>query len=200
MSSVERRTRLPQKESRETALAAARKLLIEQGPQAVTLKAVASAVGRTHANVLHHFGSAHGLQTALASSLGEQITRKIMEAVLSVRRGETTPDAIVDLTFDAFEREGLAPLSSWMVLTGNVDALKPILQAIHAMVDELTDPGHTAVPQITLSLTLMALGNALLGGPVTEELGMPRDSARQFALAQLLALSGQDYGKPVMAA
>lgn len=190
---------MPQKESRETALAAARKLLIEQGPQAVTLKAVASAVGRTHANVLHHFGSALGLQTALASSLGEQITSKIMEAVLSVRRGETAPSAIVDLTFDAFAKEGLGPLSSWMVLTGNTDALKPILKAIHAMVDELTDPGHPSVPQITLSLTLMALGDALLGEHVADELSVPRESARQFALAQLLALSGPDYGKPVAA-
>ena len=191
-----RRTRLPQKESRESALAAARSLLIDMGPQAVTLKAVAARIGRTHANVLHHFGSAHGLQTALASSLGEQITHKIGEAVLRVRRGEADPRAIIDFTFDAFAKEGLGPLSSWMVLTGDVDALKPILKAIHALVDELTDPGHPNVAKVTLTLVLAALGDALLGGPVAEELGLSRDTVRQTALSQLMALTGPDYGKP----
>lgn len=36
------------------ALEAARGLLVETGPQAVTLKAVAGRIGRTHANLLHH--------------------------------------------------------------------------------------------------------------------------------------------------
>ena len=60
------RKRLTQEESRTVALEAARALLIELGPQAVTLKAVASRIGRTHANLLHHFGSAAGLQKELA--------------------------------------------------------------------------------------------------------------------------------------
>ncbi len=62
------RRRLSQEESRTAALEAARKLLIEMGPQAVTLKAVAARIGRTHANLLHHFGSAAGLQKALAAA------------------------------------------------------------------------------------------------------------------------------------
>lgn len=53
--------RLSPEASRNMALAAARDLLIETGPQSVTLKAVAARIGRTHANLLHHFGSASGL-------------------------------------------------------------------------------------------------------------------------------------------
>jgi AcrR family transcriptional regulator len=45
-------------------------LLIEQGPQAVTLKAVSARIGRTHANLLHHFGSAAELQRAGRAHLG----------------------------------------------------------------------------------------------------------------------------------
>src|SRR5687767_13509177 len=52
------RKRLPPDESRAAALEAARNLLLEAGPQAVTLKAVSARIGRTHANLLHHFGSA----------------------------------------------------------------------------------------------------------------------------------------------
>jgi AcrR family transcriptional regulator len=61
------RRRLSPEESRSAAIEAARRLLLERGPQAVTLKAVAAEVGRTHANLLHHFGSASGLQGELAS-------------------------------------------------------------------------------------------------------------------------------------
>ena len=58
--------RLSPEESRFVALQAAREILIETGPAAVTLKAVAGRIDRTHANLLHHFGSAAGLQKALA--------------------------------------------------------------------------------------------------------------------------------------
>src|SRR6187402_2519288 len=108
------RKRLPSEESRDAALEAARALLIEDGPQAVTLKAVAARIGRTHANLLHHFGSAAGLQKALAAS--------IAAAALRAREGEDHDQReVVDLTFDAFDKEGAGPLASWMILTGNQD-------------------------------------------------------------------------------
>ena len=68
------RKRLSPEESRNSALEAARALLIETGPQSVTLKAVAARIGRTHANLLHHFGSASGLQKALAEHLARTDT------------------------------------------------------------------------------------------------------------------------------
>ena len=73
------------------ALEAARSLLLEAGPQAVTLKAVAGRIGRTHANLLHHFGSASGLQRALAAYMGNNICSKIAEAVVQMRGGVVTP-------------------------------------------------------------------------------------------------------------
>ena len=76
------RRRLSPEESRFAALDAARELLIEAGPQAVTLKAVAARIGRTHANLLHHFGSAAGLQRALIESMAVTITADIAAAAL----------------------------------------------------------------------------------------------------------------------
>ena len=72
-----KRSRLSPGESRLIALEAARDLLLEAGPQAVTLKAVGNRIGRTHANLLHHFGSAAGLQKALAGYLADAITATI---------------------------------------------------------------------------------------------------------------------------
>ncbi|GAA0485396.1 TetR/AcrR family transcriptional regulator [Parasphingorhabdus litoris] len=169
------------------ALAAALDLLIEAGPQAVTLKAVAARIGRTHANLLHHFGSASGLQKSLAQYLTDRVCGSIAEAVLKSRTGEGSVRDIVDLTFDAFDKQGAGALSSWMLLTGNEDALDPIVDAIHALVDELGEGGHEdrEMHQDTLTLVLMALGDALIGERLADSLELPRNSARDLAEIQL---------------
>ena len=182
------RKRLSPEDSRAAAIGAAREILIEAGPQAVTLKAVAGRIGRTHANLLHHFGSAAGLQKALIESLAESVTAEIGEAVLRARAEDSDPREVVDLTFDAFDRGGGA-LASWMLLSGNEDALNPILEAIHRLVDKLAEgeTGDGPIPEQTLSLVLTALGDALLGGPMAAALGLPRETAREIAAAQLRA-------------
>jgi AcrR family transcriptional regulator len=180
--------RLSPEASRSAALEAARDLLVEAGPQAVTLKAVAARMGRTHANLLHHFGSAAGLQKALAETMAERITRRIGEAVLKVRAGQGSRRDVVDLTFDAFEKGGGA-LASWAILSGNDDALDPILQAIHRLMDELSDgTAHDDdMRRDTLDLVLSAMGDALLGEAMANALGLPRDTAREMATTRMVA-------------
>ncbi len=182
--------RLSPEASRDAALDAARDLLIEAGPLAVTLKAVAARIGRTHANLLHHFGSASGLQRALAARMAQTITATIGAAVLRARDGDHDPREIVDLTFDAFDREGAGALASWMILSGNEDALDPILDAIHALVDRLRSEASLSdlpLADATLQLVLAALGDALLGGPMAKALGLPRGTARDLAARALVA-------------
>ncbi len=184
------RRRLPLAESRDAALDAARALLVEHGPQGVTLKAVAARIERTHATLLHHFGSAVGLQQALIARMAVEITSTIREAVLTDAPSANGPDhvRIVDLVFEAFGRGGAGALASWMILTGNRDALDPILHAIHALVDELAERRTKTGPPIgdqTLQLVLMALGDALLGAAMARALGLPEDRARGLALGVL---------------
>ena len=182
------RERLSQEDSRAGALEAARALLVEAGPQAVTLKAVAARMGKTHANLLHHFGSAAGLQAALARHIGARVTAGIAEAVARARLGEADPREVVDRTFDAFGCEGGGALAAWMILSGDREALNPILESIHQLVDRLGE-GHEDRPvhETTLWLVLAALGDSLLGGPMAEALALPRDKARELAREQLLA-------------
>ena len=184
-----KRERLTPEESRAAALEAARRLLIEKGPQAVTLKAVAAEIGKSHANLLHHFGSAAGLQTALAELISRRVVAGIAEAVQRSRQGEADPIEIVDRTFDAFGREGAGALAAWMILSGDREALNPVLDAIHGLVDQLGE-GHEDRPvhEMTLALVLAALGDSLLGGPMAEALGLPRDKARELARRQLIGV------------
>jgi AcrR family transcriptional regulator len=182
------RKRLSPEESRDAAIDAARALLIEQGPQAVTLKAVAARIGRTHANLLHHFGSAADLQRALITHLADTITAQIGDAAKRARAGEADPREVVDLTFDAFAN-GAGAMASWMILSGNHDALDPVLTAIHRLVDDLAegDAAGKAIHEETLQLVLMAMGDALLGRAMANALGLPPETARTIATRALIA-------------
>lgn len=183
------RGRLSPEASRAAAIDAARQLLIEEGPQAVTLKAVAARIDRTHANLLHHFGSAAGLQAALARSIADKVTGSIADSVERARQGEADPREIVDKTFDAFDKEGAGALAAWMILSGNRDALDPILEALRALVRQLSiEHEDHHVPETTLWLVLEALGDALLGGAISEALDLPRDQARESAARRLRKL------------
>ena len=152
----------------------------------MTLKAVAAAIGRTHANLLHHFGSAAGLQGELARTIADSVTSSIAETVVRARAGEADAREIVDRCFDVFDREGAGALAAWMILTGNRDALNPILDSIRGLVAQLS-VGHDEqqVAESTLALVLNALGDSLLGGPIAESLRLPRDTARELAAERL---------------
>ncbi|MDP3782901.1 TetR family transcriptional regulator [Sphingopyxis bauzanensis] len=175
--------RLSPEESRFVALQAAREILIETGPAAVTLKAVAGRIDRTHANLLHHFGSAAGLQKALAAYLAETVCATIGEKMAASPPGERNVREIVDLAFDAFDSGGAGALATWMAATGNDDALDPIVDAIHKLIDGMAPDAHEKrlMHEDTLALVLMALGDAQLGGAMAEALGLPRDTARALA-------------------
>ncbi len=195
------RKRLPPEELRFAALEAARALLIETGPQSVTLKAVAGRIGRTHANLLHHFGSAAGLQKALAGHLAHTVCVTIADAVRASRAGLGSPREVVDLAFDAFDREGAGALASWMILTGNEDALTPIVETIHRLVDEIApeEADHGGDPmrvhEETLALVLMAMGDALIGSALARSLGLPLTAARDRA-ERMLVRSLQVINQP----
>ncbi|MCA0209460.1 MAG: TetR/AcrR family transcriptional regulator [Proteobacteria bacterium] len=175
--------RLSPEESRSAALEAARQILVETGPAAVTLKAVAARIDRTHANLLHHFGSAAGLQKALAAYQAETVCATIGRKMAESAPGERNVREIVDLAFDAFNEGGAGALATWMAATGNDDALDPIVEAIHRLIDGMAPDAHEKrlMHEDTLALVLMALGDAQLGGPMAEALDLPRDTSRVLA-------------------
>ncbi len=199
------RTRLSPEASRLAAMEAARHLLIESGPQAVTLKAVAGRIGRTHANLLHHFGSAAGLQKALAAHLAQAVCATIKDAVQANRDGTGKPRKVVDLAFDAFDAEGAGALAGWMLLTGNEDALDPIVETIHQLVDEIAPEEAAAhggdvmrVHEDTLTLVLLALGDALMGAQLAKSLNLPRVAARDRAEEMLAqSITNVAVGQPL---
>lgn len=189
-----RRRRRPG-EAREEALAVSRRLLLEQGPDAVTLKAVAEELGMTHTNLLHHFGSARELQSALMVAMVRDLTIAFREAVEELREGTPTPkqvQALVDKIFDAFGEGGAGRLSAWLALTGKLErlevaeeALNSLVQAIEERFAEKGHQSHRAVTSAVLLLSLLGFADALTGEALTEILHRERGAVRKLAAALL---------------
>ena len=175
--SLKIRKRLSPVESRLAAVAAARQLLRDQGVAAVTLKAVASRVGRTHANLLHHFGSAAGLHRALAEDIALTVSASITDAIGKRRRGEASERDVVDAMFDAFHAERVGELIGWIALTRQREALEPVVDTIRTIVEDFRAAGDTRpMDRVTLGLVLMAIGDSLAGDEIAAATGLPREA------------------------
>ena len=183
------RKRLTQEESRAAAVAAARALLLEQGAAAITLKAVAAKVGRTHANLLHHFGSVAGLHRALAEDIAATVSASINSAIARRRQGLATERDVVDAMFDAFTDQGAGELIGWIALTRQRDALKPVIDTIAAIVADFRAVGDTRpMDKVTLGLVLLAIGDSLVGEEVAQGVAQPRSEIRDLAVRQIGAM------------
>ena len=195
MSIVSFRKRLTQDESRAAAVAAARALLLDQGAAAITLKAVAARVGRTHANLLHHFGSVAGLHRALAEDIAATVSASITSAIARRRQGLATERDVVDAMFDAFCEQGAGELIGWIALTRQRDALKPVIDTVASIVADFRAVGDTRpMDKVTLGLVLLAIGDSLVGREVAEGVGQPRSEIRDMAVRQIAAIVGPRSG------
>lgn len=171
----------------------ARRLLLADGPNSVTLKAVGAALGMSHANLIHHFGSAAGMQAALVEDMLERTSERVRAIIADLRTGRVAPRALVDLIFDDFETEGTGKLVGWLILSGESTRLGPMMRGIHDLVDaieaDVRDPHSSTRAHITtatLLLVLTAIGDSLAGTALHAAVGREPEAARD-ALAALIA-------------
>ena len=187
-TSLSPRRRRSAQEARGEALAAARKLLIERGPYAVTLKAVADELGVSHTNLLHHFGTASELQSELMSAMVRDLETALMGAVAHLRSDAAAPRALVDLVFEAFDTGGAGKLAAWIALAGNLEVLEPVRPAVQQLVAAIEDKFsnekgdlHRGVTSAVLLIALMAFGDALIGESLKQMLERSADASRNVA-------------------
>lgn len=157
--------------------------------QAITLKAVAGRIGRTHANLLHHFGSVAELHRALADQIAHEVAAQITGSIGQMRRGEKRLRDVVEGMFDAFIDQRVGELMAWVVLTRQHEALEPVVEAISQVIKDISSPGDTRpLDQATLGLVLFAIGDSLVGADIARACGLPRSAARDIATQQVLAV------------
>ena len=189
-----RRRRSPE-EARAQALACARRLLIARGPTHLSLNAVAREIGVTHGALIHHFGSAAELQSALMGGMVRDLTTALQAAVMRVRADDAAPRTLVDIVFDAFDEGGAGPLAAWIALWNHYEHLEPVREAVGELIAALDQTVRAAgadsprhVPSALLLLTLCAFGDAMIGGPLRVMLGRDSDTARRIVASLLPAL------------
>jgi TetR/AcrR family transcriptional regulator, repressor for neighboring sulfatase len=191
-----RRVRRTPEEARTLALASARRLLLADGPDAVTLQAVATDLGMSHTNLIHHFGSAAGLQSELMRQMMSELTATIESAVMRLRAGKGEMRDFVDIVFDAFDRGGAGRLAAWIILSGETGRLTPVGEVVRDYIDSVersAETGadaqhvHERVTSATLFVTMAALGDAIIGNPLRRMVGRERDAVRKI-IGSLLPL------------
>jgi len=188
---VRRRRRTPE-EARLEVLACARARLLAGGQDSVTLKAVADDLGMTHANLIHHFGSAEGLQSALMGSMVADLSNALDAAIARLRTDEGAPLELINAVFDAFAEGGAGKLAAWIVLKGDLTHLEPVRAAVNGLVeairDKLGDPMTASPKQLSsavLFIALSAFGEALIGPPLRDMLDQDEDASRQVVAGLL---------------
>lgn len=186
-----RRRRRSPDEARREAVNAARALLLSGGPNAVTLSAVAADIGVTHANLIHHFGSAAGLQSALMGSMVADLSQALDTAVARLRTDEGAPLELVNAVFDAFAEGGAGRLAAWIALSGDLSHLEPVRAAVRDLVEAITekmgDDGEARerIGSAVLFIALSAFGEALIGSPLRNMLDQPDDAGRKVVASLL---------------
>lgn len=186
-----RRRRRSPDEARREAVEAARALLLSGGPNAVTLSAVAADIGVTHANLIHHFGSAAGLQSALMGSMVADLSQALDTAVARLRTDEGAPLELVNAVFDAFSEGGAGRLAAWIALSGDLSHLEPVRAAVRDLVDAIAEKmgddgkARQRIGSAVLFIALSAFGEALIGPPLHDMLDQPDDAGRKVVASLL---------------
>lgn len=189
-----RRVRRTPEEARTLALASARRFLLADGPTAITLQSVATDLGMSHTNLIHHFGSAAGLQSELMRQMMSELTAAIESAVMRLRAGKGEMRDFVDIVFDAFDRGGAGRLAAWIILSGEASRLTPVGEVVRDYIDSVergadvaagAEGVHRRVTSATLFVTMAALGDAIIGNHLRKMVGREREAVRDIIAALL---------------
>ncbi len=196
-----RRQRRQPEEVRTCALESARKLLLSHGPDAITLKAVADDLGMTHTNLIHHFGSAAGLQSALMREMVSTLTATLEAAVVRYRAGNGDVREFVDIVFDAFDNGGAGRLAAWLMVSGNAKLFAPVGEVVRDYLMHVEEGAHVDTAQAAdlhrrhttsmLFMVITAFGDAIIGDTMRKMVDRERETIRNVVrdfLPQLSAL------------
>jgi AcrR family transcriptional regulator len=147
-------------------LDAAERLLIEGGPLAVEVRAVAHRVGMTDAGVYHHFGTREALLLALLRHGGRRLRDAVERTIATWTEGAADVESLIE-SIAALYRDGYAALAvalhgaGWRDRGGGL--LEPVVQALQAA---RMRPRGVAPPIEETRLAVAALHQALATEPL----------------------------------
>jgi TetR/AcrR family transcriptional regulator, repressor for neighboring sulfatase len=185
---------------RRDALEIGRRLLIEGGPNAITLKAIGAELGMSHANLIHHFGSADLFRARLRDSMVQDLTRTVTNLVAQHANGEADAATIVDKVFAAYRSGGIGMLMAWLALKDDAHATDELVQVIGELVTALQsliegpEPAARAREMVSL-VTLLAFADSLIGKSLADVVGIPPHAMQKVTARIVDHLSHADTDK-----
>jgi len=184
--------------ARSEAVDMARELLLASGPSAVTLKAVGDRMGVGHANLIHHFGSAAGLQGALMDRMVRDLADQVTDGLATLQPQDWGTGALLDVVFKAFAEGGASQLAAWLTLAREMDRADSFAQVVRDLSDRVAEIGgggpeaRDKARSIVLASTYLAFADGLIGDTLKPMLGAPAELGRDLAVDTLAGIIGTD--------
>jgi TetR/AcrR family transcriptional regulator, repressor for neighboring sulfatase len=187
MTEAKKRVRRTPAEARSLILEAAETRLQSDGPEGLKVKDVAAVAGVAHSTLLHHFGSAEGLRSALIAGMGNRLLEDILEIFKKDSAG-TGENEVLLRVFEILSDKGHARLLAWMMLKGD----QP--NAYNAATDEQT---HLLFHQL---IEAIAEATILAGSDQSEQAWRrARQRARFSTMLAAVAAVGDGIAGPFLA-
>jgi AcrR family transcriptional regulator len=154
------RIRRPPEQARRLILQAAEELLIEGGPAAVGVRAVADRVGMTDAGVAHHFGSRQDLLVALLRHGGRKIRDAVQQVVITWADDQADVSSLIRAIAGVYD-QGYAALAVSLHAAAWRDSgtgmLEPVVQILHAARSRAGRPRRLADTRLAVAALHQAL-------------------------------------------
>ena len=114
-----RRRRRTAEVARREILDAAKKRLMEGGPDNVRLKQIGEEIGLSHSSILHHFGSRDALMEALREDAFGALAQDLAARLATPGEGDPTID-FFEKVAETLGQQGYGRLLAWQMMSGNV--------------------------------------------------------------------------------
>jgi len=178
-----RRRRTPE-EARELILSAAQLRLSAHGVRGLTIKDVAADTGINHGTLLHHFGTAEEMRTALLVRMIDQLIGDMAEVLES----GIGPRASVEALFNLMSTTGHTKLLAWRAMEDvrldgvelPVNSTQSITTIIDRITEGLSDPDQQTARNMVCLAVLTAVGWGICGPGFQKMLGLSPTQQEDF--------------------
>lgn len=216
-----RRRRRTAEVARREILDAAKKKLMDGGPESVTLKQIGEEIGLSHSSILHHFGSRDALMEALRDDAFAALARDLAERMAKPPEGDPTID-LFEKVAQTLGEQGYGRLLAWQLMSGNLPdrgsvgqavlgpdgsggllaGLADQLQAIrvaHATHFGRPEPDVMETRRVVASMACALLGEALAGEVMVRSAGLAHEADSRRTLRGWLAKQAEKMVFPDVA-
>jgi AcrR family transcriptional regulator len=199
---VKKDKRAPKRKRRTAELArreildAAKKRLMDKGPEGLRLKVIAEDVGISHSSIIHHFGSRDGLLSELRDDAFDGLARDLKKRLAEPSQGDPSVDFFEKISSTLGE-QGYGRLLAWQMMSGNLPIrasvgmtvlgpdgsgglLDGLSRRLHTMRIERARSHGEPIPELDETRTIVAmcactvLGEAIAGDVMVRSAGLGR--------------------------